>query len=267
MPNEKLQDAKNYKMSSVKQKKKALAEIHEEEMKKKEAMIMINNMGGSGIMFLNAQIKKEYPKMSINERSKKVSEIWSFMNRAEKDRYGLKGNTEWICDPNRKQIDDRKEACIINLKPDEDEVNEDSESSENENIIDKTAISLLEFPNNLSIKKRFLQPQTDSDIDKESTSANLHCIRQVIAQQVSEQSSTIPVSNSFINRNVDIDKVKIINERSKLRVKRLRTFAAKGEWKESGENLFQNALIKLNKWDKMRIRKPYYQKKEIVNIE
>jgi hypothetical protein len=119
MPNEKLQDAKNYKMSSVKQKKKALAEIQEEEMKKKEAMILINNMGGSGIMFLNAQIKKEYPKMSINERSKKVSEIWSFMNRTEKDRYGLKGNTEWICDPNRKQIDDRKEACIINLKPDE----------------------------------------------------------------------------------------------------------------------------------------------------
>jgi hypothetical protein len=37
-----------------------------------------------------------------------------------------------------------------------------------------------------------------------------------------------------------------------------------GEWKESGENLFQNALIKLNKWDKISIRKTYYVKKEKV---
>jgi peroxiredoxin family protein len=50
----------------------------------------------------------------------------------------------------------------------------------------------------------------------------------VIAQQLSEQSSETPLSNSFVTRNVDIDKVKVINERSKQRVKRLRNFASKG---------------------------------------
>lgn len=51
----------------------------------------------------------------------------------------------------------------------------------------------------------------------------------MIAQQLSEQSSEIPLSNSFVIRNVDVDKVKVINERSKQRVKRLRNFASKGD--------------------------------------
>jgi hypothetical protein len=193
----------------------------------REESILKDCMDGSGIMFLNSQIKKEYPNMSINERSKKVSEIWSFMSEKEKEKYGLKGNTEWICDPNRKQIDECTEPCIIKLKSDE----HDEESESCGNGFDDAAISLLQFPNNVYLKKRFLQPQNDlinKDKESSSTSANLQLLRQVIAQQLSEQSSKIPLSDSFVIRNVDIDKVKVINERSKQRVKRLRNFAAKG---------------------------------------
>jgi hypothetical protein len=129
----------------------------------REEPILKDSTDGSGIMFLNSQIKKEYPEMSINERSKKVSEIWLFMNEKEKEKYGLKGNTEWICDPNRKGIDDCIEPCIINLKS--DELHEESESCGNG--FDDTTIPLLQFPNNVYHKKRFLQPQNDSiDIDK-----------------------------------------------------------------------------------------------------
>lgn len=94
--------------------------------------------------------------MSIDERSKKVSEAWSFMNQKEKKNYGLKGNTEWICDPYRKQLHENEEPQVINkksakLQKDSGNVNE---------IVDDKTISFIQFPN-LSIKKRFFQPQND----------------------------------------------------------------------------------------------------------
>ena len=70
----------------------------------KQRVIDSSPIAGSGIMSLNCQIKRRMPQLSIDDRSRLVTDIWSNMSKDERTDMMSSGFREWICDPNRKEI-------------------------------------------------------------------------------------------------------------------------------------------------------------------
>ena len=70
----------------------------------KQRVIDSSPIAGSGIMSLNCQIKRRMPQLSIDDRSRLVTDTWSNMSKDERTDMMSTGFRQWTCDPYRKEI-------------------------------------------------------------------------------------------------------------------------------------------------------------------
>ena len=201
-------------------------------------------VSGAGIMLLNSQLKKEMPELSISDRSQKVAKIWSEMDQKQRDSLQCKAKSEWICDPKRKEFRSGNSSCTISTKI--------------SSVFD-TSLPFVQFRNKSRIRNLFLFPNFHANaqrcnricVKEESSSmiSNLQMMRRVLAQKLSDESSSIPVRRQD-NSSDGADRKRAIssaNEIRKLRRKRLRNFAGidSDGWDGSGDadGLFNKALV------------------------
>ena len=207
---------------------------------------------GSGILLLNSQIKKTMPHLSITERAKEVTGIWSKLDKNKRDDMCHRGRSEWICDPDRKEF----AAGAI------------ADSYEMISMFD-SSIPLVQFQDGGHTKRIFIRangddgmmgeknfaksgisgrPTTGSSsssssggVHEASTHSNLQLMRRVLAEELSHQSSDIPEKYMKGSRNTA--EMITFNESIKKRRKRLRSFAAKGTegWSGTIEEVFDRA--------------------------
>ena len=228
-------------------------------------------------MLLNKQIKKEMPYLSIQERSEQVTSIWSGMSKNERDLMRLQGETEWVCNPKRKE----KPPNMFSFQ----------DSVGNARSILSTSIPFVQFPLGPELELSFAHGTENRDTLKNHTeviTSNLQILRKVVAEELSHESSEISIdeinrklgnkwtemgSASEINRKVGnkrkemgstsnngsssgsgsesvtinnngIDKINRLNKKIREKRSRLRAFSGKqnNEWTGSGEEIFDRAL-------------------------
>ena len=225
-------------------------------------------------MLLNKQIKKEMPYLSIQERSEQVTSIWSGMSKNERDLMRLQGETEWVCNPKRKE----KPPNMFSFQ----------DSVGNARSILSTSIPFVQFPLGPELELSFAHGTENRDTLKNHTeviTSNLQILRKVVAEELSHESSEISIdeinrklgnkwaamgsssgslghksgnkrkerestsgdgsgSESVTINNNGIDKINRLNKKIREKRSRLRAFSGKqnNEWTGSGEEIFDRAL-------------------------
>lgn len=197
---------------------------------------------GTGIMLLNSQIKKQMPELNIPDRSKKVAKIWSEMDQKQRESLRSKAQTEWICDPKRKEYKLGSSSSSVSTKT--------------SSVFD-TSVPFVQFPDQMRTRNLFIYPNLHAnaerfhrifgDEDSPSIVSNLQLMRRVLAEELSNQSSDIPLKHqdTSIDSVNKLSRLITANNSMKSRRKRLRDFAARDtdEWEGSGKSIFKKALV------------------------
>lgn len=186
------------------------------ELKEKLSFETGSALAGTGIMLLNSQIKKRLPDLSIDDRSKMVTEIWSNMSDEETRNLTLHGSRGWICDPHR------KEFSIIDTSID----------SYSKNILHRTmlhtTIPFLQLVSGGVVRAALLDRPPKSDEQRMYAAHEaVHIMREVLSDEVAKVSTDIPAKYLTSKSDaVNSGRIKKIVERMHRRRKRLRHFAA-----------------------------------------
>lgn len=173
---------------------------------------------GSGIMLLNCQIKRRLPDLSIDDRSKMVTEIWSTISDEESGYLMSHASRGWICDPHRKEFS-TNDILIDSY----------SRNALHRATLHRT-IPFIQLASGGVVRTALLDRPTKND--KNMTAAarpTLQIIREVLADEVSKVSEGIPAR--YLKSESDTansGRVRKVVERMDRRRKRLRCFAAKG---------------------------------------
>ena len=220
-----------------------------------------STVSGAGIMLLNSQLKKEMPDLSMSDRSQKVAKIWSEMDQKQRDSLQFQAKLDWICDPKRKEYRSGNSPCQISTKT--------------SSVFD-TSLPFVHFRSKSRIRNLLLYPNFHANaersnrmnINEESSTmiSNLQMMRRILAQKLSDESSSIPAQR--LHKYPDSDNKRRVNSTSneirKSRRKRLRNFARidSDGWEGSGDadGLFNKALVAVED-EVLAIEKELYSKR------
>ena len=176
-------------------------------------------IAGSGIMSLNNQIKRRMPQLSIDDRSRLVTDIWSNMSKDERTDMMSHGFREWICDPHRIEISTTTDSLEAYAK------------SKLHASTFHTSIPFIQLPKSRVFRSALLTRDSKaikgSEISEAATGA-LNTMKRAIAKELSTYSEEPP--DIYLKKSkadtIYRDRIRAVADKGKKKRKRLRAYSA-----------------------------------------
>ena len=195
-----------------------------------QRVINSSPIAGSGIMLLNNQIKSRMPQLSIDDRSRLVTDIWSNMSKDERTDMMSHGFREWICDPHRKEISTATDSLEAYTK------------SRLHASTFHTSIPFIQLPKSRVFRSALLTRDSKAikaaEISEAATGA-LNTMKRAIAEELSTYSEEPP--DIYLKKSkadtIYRDRIRVVAEKGKKIRKRLRAYSALNSHESPGRVL------------------------------
>ena len=202
----------------------------------------------SGILLLNARLKKDFPYLNNKDRTIKVQEIWESLSDNDRQKLEMDSGHKLICDPNRQEYTKPRGFRYYTLGGHYS--NESLQDPNNQNDI--PFIPLMRVPTRLDndmyshvvdTSSSAAASQSSSSSSPSSSSSHdptfhrhARAIRRLLLQRLEQQSSEIPITlmekneetgnsqwtDPFLLKNTNLQKVAAVNNDREKRLQRLR---------------------------------------------
>lgn len=154
------------------------------------------------IYFLKLKYNELPSNFSLSERKNVALIEWKALSAETKKKFEIEASKDWAFDPHRKECAEKINMCVYKIK--------------NSPEISNSTVSLIKVPKH-RIDSSFLV--------SDSNDHSIIVSRKLLAKSLSEQSTILPLNDTFILKHIKRKHIEETNENIKVRVEDLQLFA------------------------------------------